>query len=70
MDLSLQSFYERAISKMQISPTKIRNAMVENIEYPNEFDFITYGAVFEHLYHPAQTLEEYEVVKARWHCSH
>ena len=54
MDLSLQSsFYERAISKMQISPTKIRNAMVENIEYPkNEFDFITYGAVFEHLYHP------------------
>jgi len=51
-------FYERAISKMQISPTKIRNEMVENIEYPkNEFDFITYGAVFEHLYHPAQTLE-------------
>ncbi len=51
-------FYERAVNKMKISPDKIKKGMVETIEYPkNEFDFITYGAVFEHLYHPAQTLE-------------
>jgi ubiquinone/menaquinone biosynthesis C-methylase UbiE len=29
------------------------------MEYPeNEFDFMTFGAVFEHLYHPAASLEK------------
>jgi 2-polyprenyl-3-methyl-5-hydroxy-6-metoxy-1,4-benzoquinol methylase len=51
-------FYERAISKMNINPEKLKLGMVEEAEYENEsFDFITYGAVFEHLYHPAQNLQ-------------
>jgi 2-polyprenyl-3-methyl-5-hydroxy-6-metoxy-1,4-benzoquinol methylase len=52
-------FYERALSKMKISPEKLKLGMVEGIDYEEQsFDFITYGAVFEHLYHPAQTLEK------------
>jgi len=52
-------FYERALSKTKISPEKLKLGMVEEIEYQNEsFDFIPYGAVFEHIYHPAQTLEK------------
>ncbi len=52
-------FYERALSKMKISPEKLKLGMVEEFDYEEQsFDFITYGAVFEHLYHPAQTLEK------------
>ena len=52
-------YYERAISKMNISPGKLKLGMVEEMEYEeNSFDFITYGAVFEHLYHPAACLEK------------
>jgi ubiquinone/menaquinone biosynthesis C-methylase UbiE len=33
--------------------------MVETVQYKDEsFDFITYGSVFEHIYHPAQALEK------------
>ncbi len=50
-------FYERALSQMNIEPSKIKLGMIENVEYENEtFDFITFGAVFEHLYHPATSL--------------
>lgn len=52
-------FYERALSKMNINPEKLKLGMVEEVEYDDEsFDFINYGAVFEHLYHPAQNLEK------------
>jgi len=52
-------YYERAISKMNISPERLRLGMVESMEYePASFDFITFGAVFEHLYHPATSLEK------------
>ncbi len=52
-------FYDRAISKMGISKDKLQLGMIENVIYPNnKFDFITYGAVFEHLYHPAESLEK------------
>lgn len=52
-------FYERALSKMNISSEKLKLGMIEEIEYQDEsFDFITFGAVFEHLYHPAQALEK------------
>jgi 2-polyprenyl-3-methyl-5-hydroxy-6-metoxy-1,4-benzoquinol methylase len=52
-------FYERALSKMKIDPAKLRLGTVEEIEYEDEsFDFITYAAVFEHLYHPAQCLRK------------
>lgn len=52
-------FYERAISKMKIDPGKLKLGMIEELDYPeNHFDFITFGAVLEHLYHPAASLEK------------
>lgn len=52
-------FYERAISKMGIEPGKLKLGMIEDMHYPeNSFDFISFGAVFEHLYHPASALEK------------
>ena len=52
-------FYERAISKMNINPDKLKLGMIEEIDYPEHtFDFISFGAVFEHLYHPAKNLEK------------
>lgn len=53
-----QPFHERAISKMGISPDRLKLGQMENMEYESGmFDFITFGAVFEHLYHPFQSLE-------------
>lgn len=52
-------FFEKAISEMHIDPQKLRLGMMEEMEYEAEsFDFITFGAVFEHLYHPAACLEK------------
>jgi SAM-dependent methyltransferase len=52
-------FYERAISRMNIREDKLRLGMIEEVDYPeNMFHFITFGAVFEHLYHPAASLEK------------
>jgi len=52
-------FHERAIAKMKIDPSRLKLGMVEDLEYPeNFFDFITFGAVFEHLYHPADSLKK------------
>jgi len=52
-------FYQKAIEKMNISSDKLKLGMIEEIDYPdNFFDFITFGAVFEHLYHPAVCLEK------------
>jgi len=52
-------FYERALSKMNIDPSRLKLGMIEDVDYPeNMFDFITFDAVFEHLYHPAASLEK------------
>jgi len=52
-------FYERAINKMGIDEKNLKFGMVEEVNYPAEsFDFITYGAVFEHLYKPSETLQK------------
>jgi 2-polyprenyl-3-methyl-5-hydroxy-6-metoxy-1,4-benzoquinol methylase len=52
-------FFEKALSQMGIPPDRLQLGMVEDVRYPgNFFDFITFGAVFEHLYHPAQALEK------------
>jgi 2-polyprenyl-3-methyl-5-hydroxy-6-metoxy-1,4-benzoquinol methylase len=52
-------FYERAISKMHVNSDRLKLGMIEDVDYPeNTFDFITFGAVFEHLYHPAACLEK------------
>ena len=54
-----EPFYQRAISKMNISPDRLKLGMVEEIEYDtNFFDFITFSAVLEHLYHPRQNLQK------------
>jgi ubiquinone/menaquinone biosynthesis C-methylase UbiE len=50
-------FYERAISQMNISPEKLKYGMLEEMEYPSEFfDFISFGAVLEHLYDPSRSI--------------
>jgi 2-polyprenyl-3-methyl-5-hydroxy-6-metoxy-1,4-benzoquinol methylase len=52
-------FYERALSKMNIDPSKLKNGMIEDVVYAeNTFDFISFGAVFEHLYHPNNCLQK------------
>jgi ubiquinone/menaquinone biosynthesis C-methylase UbiE len=52
-------FYERAVTNMGIDPGRIKLGMVENVDYEeSSFDFITFGAVFEHLYHPAAALQK------------
>lgn len=53
-----EPFYKMAVSKMKINPDRLRLGKIEELDYPeNSFDFITFGAVFEHLYHPAKSLE-------------
>ncbi len=50
-------FYERAISKMGISSSKLKLGMIEDVDYPeNHFDFISFGAVLEHLYAPSESI--------------
>lgn len=54
-----EQFFQRAIDKMGIESDKLKLGMIENIDYPeNEFDFITFGAVLEHLYDPAFCIEK------------
>jgi 2-polyprenyl-3-methyl-5-hydroxy-6-metoxy-1,4-benzoquinol methylase len=54
-----EPFHARAIEKMNIDPEKLKLGAIEEIEYDeNSFDFITYGAVFEHLYEPSYCLSK------------
>jgi 2-polyprenyl-3-methyl-5-hydroxy-6-metoxy-1,4-benzoquinol methylase len=53
-----KSFYNKAIEGMGINPGRLKLGMIEEVEYEDEFfDFITFGAVLEHLYNPAVSLE-------------
>ena len=50
-------FYKRAIEKMGISPDRLRLGMLEEMQYEaNSFDFISFGAVLEHLYDPSSSI--------------
>lgn len=52
-------FFERAINKMGIDPNSIQNKSIEEASFEDEkFDFITFGAVLEHLYEPGQAIEK------------
>ena len=43
---------------MGINSERLNLGMAEEVEYPNDFfDFITFGAVLEHLYNPAESIE-------------
>jgi len=50
-------FHERAVNKMGIDHGKLRLGTIEQMEYPsNHFDFISFGAVLEHLYSPSDAI--------------
>lgn len=52
-----KAFYERAISRMNINSERLQNCQVEDANFENNFfDFITFGAVLEHLYDPNESL--------------
>jgi SAM-dependent methyltransferase len=52
-------FYDRAINKMNIRPEKLKNCMLEELDYETEsFDFITFSAVMEHLYNPDAAIQK------------
>lgn len=54
-----EPFYKKAIEKMKINPERLKLGMLEEVNYPkNEFDFITFGAVLEHLYAPGESIEK------------
>lgn len=54
-----EPFYQNAIAKMNIDPAKIKLGQIESLEYEsNFFDFITFGAVLEHLYNPADSIKK------------
>jgi 2-polyprenyl-3-methyl-5-hydroxy-6-metoxy-1,4-benzoquinol methylase len=53
------TFHEKALEEMHINAEKLKNGAIEEVEYDNDsFDFITFGAVFEHLYEPKYCLEK------------
>lgn len=52
-----KQFHERAITKMGISADKLRLGVIEEVGYAeNSFDFISFGAVLEHLYNPSESI--------------
>jgi len=52
-------FRERAISKMGIHENRIKLGMIEEVEYEDSsFDFISFGAVLEHLYDPSACIKK------------
>lgn len=52
-----EPFYKRAIENMKTSEEKIKLSSLEDSEYSEEkFDFITFGAVLEHLYDPSRAI--------------
>lgn len=52
-------FYNYAVSNLGLKAQKLKLGQVEDLIYEREyFDFITFGAVFEHLYEPSKCLEK------------
>ena len=50
-------FRDKAIAAMGLDPERIQLSTVEAAEFaPESFDFITFGAVLEHLYSPSAAL--------------
>ena len=51
------TFFKMAIEKMNISPDRIKNIGIDEAEYEESFfDFITFGAVLEHLTNPSESI--------------
>lgn len=54
-----EPFYERAISQMKINPDRLKLTQLEDAEFlVNNFDFISFGAVLEHLYNPSESIKK------------
>ena len=54
-----EPFYHRALEHMKLSRDRLQLSSIENAVYPlQHFDFITFGAVLEHLYDPAAAIEK------------
>lgn len=52
-------FYEKALSNIEMPSNKISCISIEKAEFEsNTFDFITFGAVLEHLADPADAIEK------------
>ena len=52
-----EPFYKRAIEQMGMDPEKFKCGMLEEMNYPaNHFDFVSFGAVLEHLYDPSNSI--------------
>lgn len=49
-----EPFYERAVN--DVDPSRLQLATVEEAQFEERFDFITFGAVLEHLYSPSLAL--------------
>jgi len=53
------TFYKMALDKMKIPSDRLSNNGVEEANYENEsFDFITFGAVLEHLTAPSESISQ------------
>ncbi len=53
------SFRNRAIESMGIDPNRIRLGGIQDVTYEaGSFDFITFGAVLEHLYNPSSSIQK------------
>jgi SAM-dependent methyltransferase len=54
-----EPFRAKAIARMGIPEERIQLAALEDASFaPGQFDFITFGAVLEHLYDPAASIEK------------
>src|SRR5690606_24721726 len=52
-------FHQKAITVMGIPIEKLKLGAIEELDYEqNTFDFITFGAVYEHLYDPSYCMEK------------
>jgi len=54
-----EPFHMYAIARMNIDPGKLALCSIEQADFPkNHFDFITFGAVLEHLYNPSESIHK------------
>lgn len=54
-----ETFYNKAIETMRISHDRLKHTKIEDVEFEeNKFDFITFGAVLEHLYDPSESIKK------------
>jgi SAM-dependent methyltransferase len=54
-----EPFYDRAITRMNVPAERLQLASIDTASYAKEsFDFISFGAVLEHLYDPSEAIQK------------